>query len=158
MSSPAPKFRPERPDLSSSRTPPPPTGNGSAHVADAHSVGALLRQLARDVPDLVVKELALARAEIGENLRHTKAGIVSMAGGGAVLLAGLVVLLMSAVYGLSLVLAPWLSALIVGGVVTLIGIGMVAGGKQKLEPHSLKPDRTLHQLHEDGRAIKGRTP
>lgn len=125
--------------------------------ADSHTIGALLKQLARDVPDLVVKELALARAEVSENLRETKAGVASMASGGGVLLAGLVVLLMSAVYALSNVLAPWLSALIVGGIVTLIGFGMVAGGKKKLEAGSMKPDRTMNQMHKDKQAIRSQT-
>ncbi len=153
MSSSAPNFRSDTP------TPPPRPGNGGAgrpQHADDHSVGGLLRQLGRDVPELVVKEIALARAEIGESLHRTKTGIASMVTGGGVLLAGLVVLLMSAVYGLSNVVAPWLAALIVGGVVTLIGFGMVGAGKKRLEPDALRPDRTMHQLHKDTQAMKGR--
>jgi hypothetical protein len=124
---------------------------------ESNSIGSLLRQLARDVPDLVVKELALARAEMGENLRKTKAGVASVASGGGVLFAGFIVLLMSAVYGLATELPLWLSALIVGGIVTIIGFAMVAGGKKKLEADSLKPDRTINQMHKDAQAIKGRT-
>ena len=65
------------------------------------SVGGLLRQLTREVPSLFTKELALAKAELSESLRATKAGAASVATGGAVLLAGFIVLLMSAVYFLS---------------------------------------------------------
>lgn len=132
-----------------------PTAASDGHATD--SVGSLLRQLSRDVPDLVVKELALARAELTDSMRATKAAIASMVGGGAVLLSGLVILLMSAVYGLSNVVEPWLAALLVGAAVVVIGMVMVSAGKKKLEPHAFKPDRTLHQMHKDKDAITGRT-
>ena len=67
------------------------------------SVGGLLRQLTREVPSLFTKELALAKAELSESIRATKAGAASVATGGAVLLAGFIVLLMSAVYFLGAV-------------------------------------------------------
>jgi uncharacterized membrane protein YqjE len=123
-------------------------------TAEGPSVATLLRQLTHDVPELVVKELALARGELTESMRATKAGIAAMVGGGAVLLSGLVVLLMSGVYALSNVVEPWLAALLVGGVVVVIGLMMVMGGKKKLEPGSLTPDRTLHQMHKDKDAIR----
>lgn len=129
----------------------------SSTTADGQSVGTLLRQLTHDVPELVVKELALARAELTESMRSTKAGIAAMVGGGAVLLSGLVVLLMSGVYALSNVVEPWLAALLVGGAVVLIGLVMVMGGKKKLEPGAFAPDRTLHQMHKDKDAIRAHT-
>jgi len=130
------------------------TSPGSA-ATSTDSVGALLRQITHDVPELVVKELALARAELTESMRATRAGIASMVGGGAVLLSGLVVLLMSAVYGLSNVLQPWLAALLVGAAVVVIGLVMVSAGRKKLEPASFKPERALHQMHKDKAAMTG---
>ena len=59
------------------------------------SVGGLLRQLTHEVPSLITKELALAKAEMSESIRATKAGAGSVATGGAVLLGGFIVLLMS---------------------------------------------------------------
>jgi len=134
-----------------------PPQSTPAPGTEAHSIGQLLRQLTRDVPELVVKELALARAELTDSMQATKTGIAAMVGGGAVLLSGLVVLLMSAVYGLSIVMAPWLAALLVGAVVVVIGLVMVSAGKKKLEPGALRPDRTLHQLHKDGSALNPRS-
>lgn len=129
----------------------------SSTTTDGPSVGTLLRQLTHDVPELVVKELALARGELTESMRATKAGIAAMVGGGAVLLSGLVVLLMSGVYALSNVLEPWLAALLVGGAVVAIGLVMVMGGKKKLEPGAFTPERTLHQMHKDKDAIRAHT-
>lgn len=122
------------------------------------SIGSLLRQLAHEVPLLFTKELALAKAEMRENLRSLKAGLAAVSTGGAVMLAGLVILLMSAVYGLGNVVAPWLAALIVGAAALIVGFIMVSAGKKQFEPESLKPDRTLHSLEKDADAIRGRTP
>jgi hypothetical protein len=122
------------------------------------SVGGLLRQLTHEVPSLITKELALAKAEISESIRATKAGAASVATGGAVLLGGFIVLLMSAVYGLSNIMEPWLAALIVGVVVVVVGMVMVSAGKKKFEATSFKPERTIHSMNKDKEAVKGHTP
>ena len=120
---------------------------------DASVIG-LLRQLSREVPDLFTKELALAKAELQASLTTLKAGIAGVAGGAIVLLAGFIILLMSAVYGLSLFMAPWLAALIVGVVVMIVGFAMLQSGKKQLEPSHFKPDRTLEALSKDQEALR----
>lgn len=121
---------------------------------DEVSVVGLLRQLSREVPALFTKELALAKAELQSSLTTLKAGIAAVAGGAIVLLAGFIILLMSAVYGLSTVMAPWLAALIVGVVVVIIGFAMVQSGKKQFDPSQLKPDRTLDALNKDQEALR----
>ncbi|MEL7558184.1 phage holin family protein [Stutzerimonas chloritidismutans] len=121
------------------------------------SVGGLLRQLTHEVPSLITKELALAKAEMSESIRATKAGAGSVATGGAVLLGGFIVLLMSAVFALSNVVEPWLAALIVGAVVVVIGMIMVSSGKKKFQASSFKPERTIHSVNKDKEAVKGHT-
>jgi hypothetical protein len=135
---------------------PNPTLRAVPSREEDQSVGGLLKQLAREIPMLFTKELALAKAEMRENLRATKAGVAAGATGGAVMLAGLVILLLAGVYGLNNVLPSWLSALIVGAAAVLVGWIMVSAGKKQFEPASLKPDHTLHSLHKDADAIRGR--
>lgn len=125
----------------------------SAPEQDASVVG-LLRQLSREVPDLFSKELALAKAELQASLTTLKAGIAGVAGGAIVLLAGFIILLMSAVYGLSMVMAPWLAALIVGVVVMIVGFVMLQSGKKQFEPSHFKPERTLGALNKDQEALR----
>lgn len=129
----------------------------SATVGQEASVGVLLKQLAREVPALLTNEIALAKSEARENMRETKGAVAAVASGGVVLLGGFIVLLMAAVYGLSTVMAPWLAALIVGGVVALAGWAMVQAGKKKFSRDALRPDHTLSSLHKDKDAIRGRT-
>ncbi|UUD64643.1 phage holin family protein [Pseudomonas seleniipraecipitans] len=130
----------------------PPSGQAETH--DNASIGALLRQLTREVPELFTKEVALAKAEMQESLATLKAGIAAVAGGAVVLLAGLVIVLMAAVYGLATVMQLWLSALIVGGVTLIIGLVMVKAGKKQFEPAHFTPDRTLHAVKQDNEALK----
>lgn len=118
------------------------------------SVLGLIRQLAHEVPVLVGKELALAKAEIRASIETTKAGVAAVAGGAVVMLAGLVILLMAAVYALALVMAPWLAALIVGLVAMVVGFVMVQSGKKQFEPSHFTPERTMNSLHKDKEAIQ----
>ena len=127
--------------------------NGSAGL-DGESAPSLLRRLGDDFSTLVVTEVSLAKAEMREGLSQAIGALVSMAGGGIVLLSGFIVLLGAAVIGLAEVMQAWLAALIVGGVVLLIGAAMVMGGKKKLKPSALMPDRTEDQLRKDSNMIK----
>ncbi|AYN94808.1 MULTISPECIES: phage holin family protein [Pseudomonas] len=124
--------------------------------SNSTSIAGLVRQLTREVPSLFTKELALAKAEITEALNTTKAATISMASGGIVLMAGFIMLLLSAVLGLSQVMAPWLAALIVGGVVCIVGLVMVSAGKKKLDPAAFKPERTINSMQKDKEAVKGK--
>ncbi len=127
--------------------------SGNVHQHD-NSVGGLLRQLSREVPLLFTKELALARAELTESVRATKRGVGSVAAGGAVLLGGFIMLLLSAVFGLANVVEPWLAALIVGGVTAIVGLVMVSAGKKKFTATSFKPERTMHSMQKDKQAVR----
>lgn len=123
-------------------------------LADDPSFVALLRQLAREVPELFSKELALAKAEFQQSFTTLKTGIAAVAGGAIVVLAGLIILLMAAVYGLATMMQPWLAALIVGAVTLIIGFIMLQSGKKQFEPSHFTPDRALNAVHQDKEALK----
>jgi len=124
------------------------------HTQLEPSLLGLLRQLTREVQTLFTKELALAKVELNASLQATKTGIAAVAGGAIVLLCGVLMLLLSAVYGLSEVLPPWLAALIVGVVVIIIGLIMLKVGQQKFAPSQLTPERTLDSLQKDKEAVQ----
>ena len=130
-------------------------GLRSVEARDYDSTPSLLRRLVDDVGMLFAQELALLKAETTRAIGDLKAGAASIAIGGAVAFMGAIFLLLAAVYGLSNVMEPWLAALIVGGVVTLIGIIMLASGRRKLEPAAVAPRRTAAALRKDTEMIKG---
>ena len=118
------------------------------------SVATLLSDLARDFSLLIRQEVALAKAEASEKVGQLGMGIGMMAAGGFVAFAGLIVLMFAGVYALALVMEPWQAALIVGGVVTLLGLILVFVGKSKLSADKLTPQRTIQSIKDDARWAK----
>ncbi len=112
---------------------------------------ALIADLATETTTLVRKEVELARAEVSEKVSQATAGAISLAAGGFVALLGLIYILLAAVYALSRIVPDWAAALIVGGVVTLIGVFMLMAGKKKIAATNLQPERTIETLKDDKR-------
>ena len=113
------------------------------------SVPGLIKSLADDVTRLFAQEISLAKAEVSDAVKDIKAGVLSLAVGLGVLFAGFIILLIAAVFALSLVVEPWLAALIVGGVVSIIGVVLLLKAKKSLDPQGMVPTRTIESLRND---------
>lgn len=118
------------------------------------SVPGLIKSLADDVTSLFAQEIALAKSEVSSAVSDVKAGVLSLAVGLGVLFAGFIILLMAAVYGLALFVEPWLAALIVGGVVSLIGLVLLRVAKKALNPEAMIPTRTIESLRQDEAMVR----
>lgn len=135
----------------------PVTPAATSREHGSESVTDLIRNLANDLSALLGKEIELAKAEVGESVSQVQTAVAAIATGAALAMAGLVVLLMSAVSGLSNVVEPWLAALIVGAAALLIGYMMVASAKKKMSANSMMPDRTLESAKKDQETLKRAT-
>jgi len=113
------------------------------------STTGLLSRLVDEVSTLLRKELALAKAELSESINQAKLGAISLAAGGAVLFAALLVLLDAARLALAHVVSDWLAALIVGVITAILGFIALQAGKKKFEATQLKPGRTQDALRRD---------
>lgn len=133
-----------------------PNSRHEVPLRESESTIALLRRLVDELSLLFRKEVALAKAEAVESFSHLKAAAISMASGGAVVFAGLLVLLAAAVLGLSHVVADWLAALIVGGIVSIVGFVMINSGKNKFDSSALRPERTQRALQQDKEMLERR--
>ena len=126
-----------------------------ATVPESRSVGELVRDLANDVTNLVRQELNLARTEAQDKLHQTIAAVVAMIAGALLAFAALIVLLDALVYGLTEAgLERWLAALMVGGVVAIIGFILVRKGQNDLSATRLTPDRTTANVRKDINLVK----
>ncbi len=128
----------------------PPT---AAPARDA-SVPGLIKSLADDVTHLFSQEVALAKSEVRSAVSDLKAGVLSLAIGLGILFAGFMVLLGAAVAALSLVVETWLAALIVGGVVAIIGVVLLMKAKKSLNPEAMVPNRTIDSLKRDEAMVR----
>lgn len=129
-------------------------GDGSERDETSTTIG-LLRALVGDLAELVRKEAALVRVELSEKVEQLQRAGVSMGVGAAVAYGGFLVLLFSAVAGLNAALdEPWLSALVVGALVTAVGLALAARGKRLAEPSSLVPERSTRSVKKDARLAR----
>ena len=125
-------------------------------AADSRSLGGLLRDLANDSANLVRQELVLTRTEAQDKLHQTVTASKELMAGALVLLAALIVLLDAAVYSLieEVGLEHWQAALIVGGVVAVIGFVLVRRGQGQLAATRLAPERTVASVRKDLELVK----
>ncbi|HDZ47052.1 hypothetical protein LCGC14_0154560 [marine sediment metagenome] len=117
------------------------------------SVGSLLSTVMQELSSLVRNEAELAKTEMSEKTHQAMAAIAAIAIAGAVLFGGFLALLAAAIFLLNEVLppdtTPWLSAIIVGGVATLIGFIMLTAGLKKIQAQNMMPTRTINSLQTD---------
>jgi hypothetical protein len=123
----------------------------------AESTAELVKDLSREVTELVRQEIALARAEMMEKGRK--------AGRGAGMLSGAAVLGLAAVGGsmatlilvLDLVLPAWLAALIVTAAYAAVAAVLARRGKEEIsEAGPPTPERTVDSVKEDVQWAKTR--
>jgi drug/metabolite transporter (DMT)-like permease len=122
---------------------------------DDRSLKELFGDLTASVSTLLRKEIELARAETSENVNQALVAAGSIAGGGILALAALIVLLQALVIALTeLGLAPALSALIVGGIVAIVAFALIYKGMNDLKASSFAPTRTVESLRRDAQMVK----
>jgi uncharacterized membrane protein HdeD (DUF308 family) len=118
------------------------------------SVGDLLAGLTSDLSTLFRQEIQLARAETTEKIAQMTQSIVWMAAGGMVAYAGFIGLLIAVIVGLAAFMPLWLSALIVGVLVIVIGAVLIQSGRSRLRQLSVVPERTIESIQEDAALVK----
>ncbi len=127
---------------------------GQARETDA-SVGQLVEQLSAQISALVRDEMALATAEMKR--KGAQAGIgIGIGGAGAVMaLLGLGALVAAAILGLAVVLAAWLSALIIGVVLLVVaGVISAAGITQVRNSAPPVPEKAVRSTKQDIETVK----
>ena len=119
------------------------------NVKEGRSIGELFSQLATDTSTLVRQEVRLAKLELGEKAAQVGKQVALIAVGGGVAYAGLLTLIAAIVLVLAQYMAPWLSALVVGAVVTAIGFVLAKQQMTALKHLDPTPRATIETLKED---------
>jgi len=123
-----------------------------AERQDERSLGELLAELSRETGLLVRKEVELATTELTAKARKAAADAGITAAGGALVHAGLLVLLSAVVIGLAqLGVTPWLSALIVALATMGGGYLLVNKGLTNMRQVTVTPTQTVETLKENAR-------
>lgn len=124
-------------------------------VESEPSLGNLVLGLTDDITSLVRKEVALAKAELQENIQEGAQAGGMIAAGGMVAYAGLLLILIA----IAIALGDWwenywLGAAVVGLVTGIIGWALLNGGLKQLKEVSLVPHKTLASLERDANMAK----
>ena len=119
-------------------------------ATNRQTVPELLTSLVTQMSELMRTEGQLARAEISEKVTLATTGLGLIVGGAILLMPALVVLLEAAVAALvESGLAPYWSALAIGGGCFILGLVLLLIGVRWLRAGKFIPDKTIHQLQRD---------
>lgn len=123
------------------------------------SLASLIGGIINDAKDLMVHEFTMAKLEVESELRKTKTAAISFGIGAGVAAVGalLLVLMLVHLLGTRTDLPLWACYGIIGGVLLVIGIVLLATGKETAEKIDVVPQQTLETLKENAKWIKEQT-
>lgn len=129
-------------------------------AGDDPSIARLLGELIGDAQALMRREIDLAREEVSHEVGKVKQGAIALgAGVGLAAVAGILLghtlaLLLQSLFGL----APWLSYLIIGGVLAIAGALAIQQGLARMRDVDPVPHETIDSVRKDVAWIAEQNP
>src|SRR5665648_228129 len=121
------------------------------------TLGQLVADATSDISSIMRSEIALAKAEMSADAKKAGLGAGMFAAAGIFAFLALILLLISAAYGLVAAgLAPWLAFLIVAGVLLVLGAVLTLVGKSSIGKLKGTPERTIKSAQDTIAAIRTR--
>lgn len=124
------------------------------------SVARLMGEMVADAQHLFRKEIELARHEFQVEIRKAMQGFISLGIGAVVTTIGSLFLLLMVVHLLVdlFTIEIWLSYLIVGGLLALIGVVLLQVGRSRVQQIDPTPHETVDSVRKDVQWIKEQNP
>jgi hypothetical protein len=117
-------------------------------VQDERSFSRVLEDTLTNIQELIRSEVRLATTEVQEKIAVAAKPAGTVTAGVTVAVYGLGFLLLSAMYGLCLVLQPWLAALIIGAALVAVAAILVSSGRHRLR-NLTPPEKTIQSVKEN---------
>jgi hypothetical protein len=134
------------------------SGTSQLSGGPERSTGELIKLMSEQVSTLVRDELKLAQLEMTRKGKEAGIGAGMLGGGGVIALYGIGCLIACAIIGISRVLAPWLSALVVGAaLLAAAGIAALIGKARLQQATPPVPQDAVQSVKADVDEIKERT-
>ena len=126
---------------------------------DDRPLGELLGDFSNQTATLVRQEIDLARTEMQAKAATAARSVGLMGAGGVVIHAAFLAVVIGAIAFLSSAfdLDVWLSALLVGLVLAIVGFLLIQQGRSSLTRTSLAPERTIRSLKDDAEWAREQT-
>ena len=126
-------------------------GNGN------QTIQGLVGEALRESTDLAQKEFTLFKTEISQNMRTLFIGLAMVVAAAVFAIAAVMLLTESLVEWLATVVdSEALAALIVGGILAVIAIGLGLWGRNAMTASPLTPQRTMRSLKRDAEVLSER--
>lgn len=121
------------------------------------SLQGLFGEALRETSDLAQKEFALFRTEMSQNIKTVFIGLAMVVAAAIFAIAAVMLLTESLVEWLATVVnSEALAALIVGGLMAAIAIGLGLYGRSAMSKFSLTPERTVRSVKRDTQVLSER--
>jgi len=122
---------------------------------DIRNAPDLLLNVLRQFSDLLRSEAELAKSELKEKASNARDGAIALVAAVIVALVALHVLAAALVAWIAtLGIGPGLAAMIVGGALLVVCLGLLLFAKSRLSSEALTPTRTIENAKRDAARIK----
>jgi hypothetical protein len=112
-------------------------------------VAEVLHDIVGNLQEIVRSEVLLAKVEFTEQAAGAAKAAATFGMGLVSGFYGTGFLLVAALYGLSMVVAAWLAALILGTVLALIAVGLLSAGAKRLKRLNPARSNTIQRFEEN---------
>ena len=112
------------------------------------SVPEVLQDIVGNLQEIIRSEFRLAKTELKEEASRAAKPVATFGVGLVFGFYGIGFLLLASVYGLSMVMAGWLAALIVGAILAVVAMGLIGSSSKKLKRVNPTPNKTMRSIEE----------
>src|SRR3984893_4778127 len=113
------------------------------------SVPEVLQDIVGNLQEIIRSEFRLAKTELKEEASKAAKPAATFGAGLVFGFFGIGFLLLASVYGLSMIMAGWLAALIVGAVLAVVAIGLISSSSKKLKRVNPTPNKTMRRIEDN---------
>lgn len=116
---------------------------------NGRSVPEVLQDIVGNVEEIIRSEFRLAKAEVKQEASKAAPGLKMIVVGAAIGFYALGFLIFTLVMGLATMMATWLAALIVGGILGLSALVLITSASKRLKQVNAVPERTVETMKEN---------
>ena len=113
------------------------------------SLADVLRDVIRNVQEIVRSEVRLAKAELREDAAHAKSSMLYLVAGAVAALFAILLLLLTIVSALALVMPIWAALLLPGTIFTVVAIVTIGSGVRRFRQLQPPLGRTVESIKEN---------
>jgi uncharacterized membrane protein YqjE len=118
-------------------------------VQNGRTVPEVLQDIVGNIQEIIRSEFRLAKAEISQEATKATAPLIMLFIGAALGLYAFGFLLFTLIMAMATVMATWMAALIVGGVLAIVAVALIMTATKRFKSVKPVPERTIETMKEN---------